>query len=410
MGFTFRQECPQCGAPIDLDETDHLLRCPYCEVNNFLYTTNYFRFVLPDKAAGRDIIYAPYLRFKGNVYFCQGTTIGHRIVDITNVGLDFKSIPLSLGLRPQAMKMKFVTPETKGSYLKFTFKAAEILNRAGKIPSGSASSHDRILHRAYIGETMSLIYLPMYIQNNRLYDAVINRPFPGPSDAGETIESYTVKNPGWKIQFIATICPQCGWNLEGESDSVVLTCSNCDTAWEAVNSKFEQVRVSFAPDEKGDCVYLPFWRNSASTKGVDINSFGDFLRITNQPVVITEDYENEDMSFWSPAFKIRPKIFLNTSKQFTVSQRDFKLEEKPPGGRAYPVTLPRTEAIQAMKITLAASAVTKKNIFPYLPQISYKIKSSGLVYLPFRDTGHEMTQSHTGICINKNSLNFGRKL
>ena len=205
MGFTVEQDCPQCGAPIDLDETDHLLQCPYCEVKSFLFTPNYFRFVLPDKAPGKDLIYAPYLRFKGNVYFCKGTVIGQRVVDITNAGLDLKSIPLSLGLRPQAMKMKFTSPETTGSYLKFTFKATDILSRADKIPSQPAANHDRILHRAYIGETMSLIYLPMYLQNNSLYDAVLNRPFPDHSDISEFIESHMIKNPKWKIQFIATI-------------------------------------------------------------------------------------------------------------------------------------------------------------------------------------------------------------
>ena len=167
MGFTVEQECPQCGAPIELDETDRLLRCPYCDVKNFLFTQNYFRYILPDKAPNKDIIYAPYLRFRGTVYFCKGLTMNHRFVDITNVGLEYKGIPVSLGLRPQALKMKFVTPTTRGSFLKFSLKAADILTRAGKLSSGN--SREPILHRAFIGETMSLIYLPLYIEGERLF-------------------------------------------------------------------------------------------------------------------------------------------------------------------------------------------------------------------------------------------------
>jgi DNA-directed RNA polymerase subunit RPC12/RpoP len=68
MGFTVEQDCPQCGAPIELDETDHLMRCPYCQVKNFLFTPKYFRYLLPHKVNQKEIIYAPYLRFKGNVY------------------------------------------------------------------------------------------------------------------------------------------------------------------------------------------------------------------------------------------------------------------------------------------------------------------------------------------------------
>ncbi|MEA2039261.1 MAG: hypothetical protein U9N82_05465 [Thermodesulfobacteriota bacterium] len=105
MGFTVEQECPQCGAPIELDETDHVLHCPYCGINNFLFAPHYYRFVLQHKAPDKKIIYVPYLRFKGNVYFCMDRTVSHRIVDITHVGVSFKSFPISLGVRPQAMKV-----------------------------------------------------------------------------------------------------------------------------------------------------------------------------------------------------------------------------------------------------------------------------------------------------------------
>ena len=173
MGFIVEQECPQCGATIELDETDHLLLCPYSNVKNFIFATDYFRFVLPHKASDKEMIYAPYLRFKGNVFYCQGRTVGHRVVDITHVGLKFRGIPLSLGLRPQAMKMKFLEPGIGGSFLKFSLKAADILAKAGRIPS---SSSGEVFHRAYIGETLSIIYLPLFVEGNRIFDAVLNRP------------------------------------------------------------------------------------------------------------------------------------------------------------------------------------------------------------------------------------------
>ena len=160
MGIQVEHECPQCGAPIQFEETDRLLRCPYCDVQNFLFVRDYFRYVLPHKAPGREIIYAPYLRFKGNVYYCQGININYRVVDITNTGLLFKGIPDSLGLRPQAMKMKFVEPDTEGSFLRFTLQAKDIIARAGRF--SEESSCGTLYHRAYIGETLSIIYLPLY--------------------------------------------------------------------------------------------------------------------------------------------------------------------------------------------------------------------------------------------------------
>ena len=408
MGFTVEQDCPQCGAPIELDETDRLLRCPYCNVKTFLFTPNYFRLILPHKAPDKEIFYAPYLRFKGNVYYSKGMMVGHRVVDITHVGLSLKGIPASLGLRPQTMKMKFVTPDTEGSFLKFSLKANEILARAGKLSSGIASM--QIFHRAYIGETLSLIYLPLFVEGGRLFDAILNRPLARFSQDEDVFKQSVNRNPRWKLTFLPTLCPLCGWNLEGERDSVVLTCSNCETAWEASNSKFVQVNFLKIPGEGENTFYLPFWKISATTEGVKINSFADFIRLTNQPRVVENEWEGQDMSFWSPAFKIRPKVYLNLSRQFTISQQNFQTEEAIPKKNLYPVTLPQTEAAQSMKITLASSALNKKMVLPNLPRIRFDIKNSTLVYLPFTDTGHEMVQQHLRVSINKNTLEFGRQL
>ncbi|MCP4680812.1 MAG: hypothetical protein GY864_00585 [Desulfobacterales bacterium] len=406
MGFTVEQDCPQCGAPIQLDEADHILSCPYCDVKSFLFAPDYYRFVLPHKAVNRDIFYAPYLRFKGAVYYCNDLEIGYRIVDITNAGLPFKDLPMSLGLRPQAMNIKFVTPDTKGSFLRFALKATDIIERAGKLSSAARSG--KLLHRAYIGETLSLIYLPLYVEKNRLFDVVLQRPI-GKSEGNE-ISKHINRNPGWKLIFMPTLCPRCGWNLTGEKDSIVLTCRNCGTAWEASKGKFVRVRTLKVQGQDKGAIYLPFWKISVIAKGIEINSFADFIRLTNQPRALGEEWEKQEMTFWGPAFKIRPKIFLNLSRQLTVSQQILKTEEAIPEKNVYPVTLPRTESIQSMKLTLAGSAMSKKRILPLLPRIRFEAKDSALIYLPFTDTGHEMTQEHMRISINKKAMEFGRRL
>jgi len=407
MGFTVEQECPQCGGPIELDETDHLLSCPYCSIKNFIFAPNYFRLVLPHKAPNKEIIYAPYLRFKGNVYYCHDLTISHRFVDITRAGLKARVIPSSLGLRPQAMKMKFVTPDTQGSFLKFSLKAMDVVEKAANL--SSASSSGQISHRAFIGETLSLIYLPLYLEGDKLFDAILNRHIDNvPSQ--DIFESDLVSNPKWELTFMPTICPDCGWNLDGEKDSVVLTCPNCYSAWEATKGKFRKVDLWSVPGQDEGTEYLPFWSISATSTGVEIKSFADFIRVTNQPIVIKKEWEDMEMSFWTPAFKIRPKLFLRLSSQITVTRRDFQLERKIPGKGLYPVTLPQTEAVQAMKLTLAGSAVNKKKVLPHLPGVKFDIKRSSLVYLPFSDTGHDMALQNASISINKQALEFGRKL
>ena len=364
--------------------------------------------MLPHKAPGKEIIYVPYLRFKGNVFYCIGMTIGHRVVDITHAGLPFNGIPISLGLRPQAMKMRFVTPDTIGSFLKFSLKATDILARAGKLSSASASG--QLLHRAYIGETLSLIYLPVYLEGSKLFDGVLNRPMTEVHGDQDIIEDTLSGKRRWEITFLTTLCPNCGWNLEGARDSVVLICSNCETAWEASEGKFIQVNFRGLAGEGENTVYLPFWKIDATGEGLEINTFADFVRLTNQPRVVTKEMENQDMSFWVPAFKIRPKVFLNLSRQITISQQNFQAEEMIPKNHLYPVTLPQSEAAQSMKITLANAALNKKDVVPHLPHVRFNTKESTLVYLPFTDTGHEMIQQQMGISINRNTLEFGRRL
>lgn len=406
MGFTVEQECPQCGAPIGLEETDHLLQCPYCNVKSFLFSPGYFRLVLPHNAPQKEIIYVPYLRFKGNTYTCQGQAVAHRIVDLTHLGTPIRGLPMSLGLRPQAMKMKFVTPDTDGSFLRCSIGVAEVLSKVAKHTSGSG----RLFHRAYIGETVSLIYLPVFVEKETVFDAILNRPIVKLAQNDDMFGSGAQKHPRWKLTFMSTLCPQCGWNLDGERDSVVLTCNNCSTAWEAMEGKFVQVTLAVVPGQSEKSVYLPFWKITARAEGIEINSFADFIRVTNQPRVVQEAWENQEMSYWCPAFKIRPRIFLRLLSQMTVSQKDFETREEIPKQGLYPVTLPQREAAQSMKLTLANSAMTKRDTFPALSKIHFAIKGSTLVYLPFSDQGHDMVEESMSVSVNKQSLEYGRYL
>ncbi|UCF71912.1 MAG: hypothetical protein JSW35_06825 [Deltaproteobacteria bacterium] len=408
MGFTVEQECPQCGAPIELEETDRVIRCPYCNVKNFLFAPDYFRLLLPHKASDKDILHAPYMRFKGSVYFCKGTSIDYRIVDITCQGTALKQLPVSLGLRPQAVKMKFFNLGVTGSFLKRSLGLTDVLAKIAR--HATLAGPGKLVHQAYIGEAFSLIYLPLFVQHGKVFDALTKRPIAKLPEGKDIFAPAIEDNPRWQITFMATICPQCGWDLDGERDSVVLTCSNCSTAWEVSEGKFIRVGFEAIPGRDENPVYLPFWKIAAQDKGLEINSYADFIRFTRQPKVVQRRWENQDMSFWIPAFKIRPKLFLHLARQMTILQKDFDMGEEIPKKNLYPVTLAKSEALQSMKITLASSVMTKNKIFPLLPRVSFTIKESALVYLPFNDRGHEMIQEHLHVAINKKILGFGRSL
>lgn len=111
-----------------------------------------------------------------------------------------------------------------------------------------------------------------------------------------------------------------------------------------------------------------------------------------------------------PGLKIRPRVFLNLARQFTISQKRYEGEEKIPRGEQYPVTLPHSEAVQALKIILADAALYKRNIYPLLPEIRFEALDRWLVYLPFFRQGQELIQEQMQISINRHTLQFGRRL
>lgn len=414
MGFTIEQECPQCGAPVELDETDRLLRCPYCEVRSVLFAKDYFRLVLPHNAPEKDLIYAPYLRLKGTFYSCRGMKIEHRILDITHVGTQLRGIPFSLGVRRQCPRIKFITPKKQDAFLKVTLDQDEILARAVKISTSPAISRP-CFHQVFIGETFSLIYLPMYMKDNQLFDALERKLITKLVEDGSILK-LTESHPKWKLDFLATMCPQCGWDLKGEKDSVVLTCSNCDTAWSAAECKLVKVNVHSVADERGNALSLPFWKIPATTESADmvIYSFADFIRETghDRASVIQPEWEDKEPDFWIPAFKIHPKVFLALSHRMTMTLQNIETRAVIPQGNVYPVTLPKREAIESLKIVFANATKDpyKKNIYPLLPEITFEPKDSTLVYLPFTETSMEMIQQQSGINFFKAHLKIGRSL
>lgn len=408
MAFAVEQACPQCGAPVELEETDRLLECPFCRVQSFLYARDCFRFVLPHKTPGRVLLYAPFTRFKGAVYRVQGPEMTHRIFDITRLSAAVRGLPISLGVRCQALKLKFLKADTGGTFLPAALGVEDILSAVEKQTSGSNAG--RLFHRAYIGEMISRIYLPLYAERDRLFDAITEKPVMKMSD-GEDLFASAVEYPrGWKLFFLATLCPECGWNLDGDRNSCVLTCRNCHAVWEASDGRFVEMPFAVAPGRDQAAVYLPFWRFRITSTGIPIDCYADFMRITNQPRVIRTSWEDQDMYFWSPAFKIRPQIFLRVASQLTVAQKTFETRETFPRKGTHPVTLPQSEAVQGLKLILARSAYTKKQTFPLLPGMDFTVKDSTLIFLPFTDRGIDLVQQHMPLSINKNALSFGRCL
>ncbi|HEB69027.1 MAG TPA: zinc ribbon domain-containing protein [Desulfobulbus sp.] len=439
MDIRIEQECPQCGAPITIAESDRLLSCPYCGVKSFMQSSGAFRYVLPPLSgadASTPLLYAPYLRFKGNVFLVNEAGITYKVMDTTRQGYDLTGLPPSLGIRPQAMQLQRLLPTTSGRYLRLTAKARVILKQAvqvlprrekhsvqeavtlakdmiyigSRMETISHADRDHFLHRAFIGETVSFVYLPLQLTDTDILDGVTgNRLLTREQAVGVPLRG-TPFNPRWQVEFMPTLCPRCGWSLDGEGDCLVMTCGNCDTAWALGQRDLERIGWQMVAGDRGTALYLGFWKISAHIPALDIYSFTDFIERTNQPMVARPEWHERVMSYWIPAFKLRPKIFLRTGRQATLGQWRLDPEDGHVVPNLYPVTLPVSEAKQAIKVILAASTASRKKIFPFLPEVRLQDITATLVFLPFVDKGHDWYQPQTGVAISKNVLRFGRSL
>ena len=415
MDLTIHQSCPSCGASIVLREADRLLTCPYCDVKNFMVTKGPLRFVLPHKAPehilAEDMFYAPYLRFKGNVFYCKGKFLKHKVVDTTQQGIEGSILPASLGLRPQAMPVLLVTDAVSGSFLPQRIKAKLLVERAAQLTEiDSENIKAAFYHRAYIGETISCIYLPLYFDNDILYDAVTNKPL-GKGGSEDQLRSLSLRyKASWAPHFLSTVCPHCAALLTGERDSLILSCRNCDSSWQEQQGRFRKIGWSSVATAHKEMYYLPFWKLRVEASGIELASFADLLQQTNQPRVVQPRHREQQLAFFLPAFKVRPSTFLRLGKNMTLAQEKIGTTEQKMPKRMHPVTLPRNEALQALKSVLAGIAMNKKKVLPKLPHIHFKPVETELSYLPFFDKGHDFVQEQTGISIAQSVLHFGRKL
>jgi len=414
MELSYIQDCASCGAPIEATEADRVVECQYCDVRNYMVKTGPLRFALPhmipDTVDESDILHIPYLRFKGHIYSCTGAGLHHSIVDTTQLGCSSSTLPASLGLRPQAMQIRLVAADSRGRFLKLTEQVKDIFFKAANLTTAfAAKSESPLYHRAYIGETISYIYLPTYCREGRLFDGVLNRPLAAGIDVDGLLKKASAAREQWLPRYITTICPHCAALMTAASDSLVMQCFNCESLWLEKKGRFGRMKSGFVAADRGD-TYLPFWRISAELTGVKLSSFADFLRLTNHPMVIRGQHEQMEHSFWIPAFKLRPKYFLKTAKNITVSQYRIPGKSTDMPKNLYPVTMPLTEAVQSLKTVLTSAAVNKKKFMSSLPRIKTTGPRAELVYLPFHQLGQDLVQDHTSVTINGKTLYYGRTM
>jgi len=359
-----------------------------------------------------NIIYLPYWRFRGMHFSVVPFEIRHKVLDINRRATEHDFLPESAGLRAQAMRLRFAAPGTGAQFL----HPALPLRDAISLVEGSShfteygTSAEDAFHRAFVGETMSIVYSPFYIEGRGIYDAILERPVARYTALrADALASSDDRDGKWNPEFTPALCPHCGWDLEGGRESVALFCRNCARVWTVSGGNFRELLFAFSASmgsPAGDEYHFPFWRMRVEIEHGNsvMRTRGDFLRVANLYGGMQGGRDHDGLCFWSPAFRLSPSTYLRLARQVTLCGPGSGSGEKVPRGGLCPVGIGLEESARALKVIMASVAVSKGEVFPDLPTMKVNLRDALLVYIPFRQGGHEFVQPGMSLSIPRNAI------
>jgi len=390
-----------------LDEADRLLTCGHCRVRLYLAAGRVAKYFLPPHASlgMKDLFFVPYWHLRGAHYRVLFSGTESTFLDTSCRASSAPVLPVTLGVRAQAMAMRIAAEGVEGSFVRPTLPYGGMLSRTEGTVRAFSDAHGGAgaYLTSFVGEAVSLIYAPVLPESKGLVDAVLNRPFPGtksvsPEDLGPLEDTGS-----WTVSFLPAICPECGWDMPGERQSQVLLCTNCDRAWQVEGGRF--VPLSFGSIEGGGGEVLPFWRVEVGIDGVKLDSYADLAALANLPRAVRDEWHRRRPAFWIPAFRSRPRLFLRLARQLTVfAPGEETLAPRVPPGKIHPVTVGYEAALESVRLTLAELAVPRKNVLPLLEGVKVKLLDRRLVYLPFTARGGDLMQEELGLSMRRNAL------
>jgi hypothetical protein len=255
---------------------------------------------------------------------------------------------------------------------------------------------------------MGLLYSPYYAKG-KLYDAVLDTPL-GKLPETFAADGAKAEKPSWKITFVPALCPDCGWDLEGQRDALALHCRNCLSSWYLSAQTLTRVESDCLQDAQEGLFYLPFWQVTCDISEIALKTYGDLAQAANLRQHVDPSMESREFRFWTPAFKLRAPAFLRLAESLTLIQVQDRLTPLLPAERHLPVTLPVEEACESLKVILAGVIRPRRQVAEILARITIHPTHFRLAYLPFREDQHDYIQTQVQLAVNKNLLSLSRGL
>lgn len=416
------ERCPQCGAPVSMHEADRILTCAYCKVRLYVLAGGGVpKYCLPVKPAPiGEIVMVPYWRLRAHRYRLRPSGADPASADCTALAADVPRLASSLGVRAQAVPLRFASPAAEGRFLPATrpsslvLQQLERLRRVERAIAGERADGDGdgAAFEATITIAASLVYTPVRVARS-VFDAVLNRRIAGiDGDAWQRAVGGGDDRPA-PVRFLATLCPECGWQLEGATDTQVLLCVNCGRGWRAGEERL--VEAPFGALPTGGWTpdaHLPFWRAEAPVA----STWADLVRLVNLPRVVQPGWEREALGFWFPAFPTHPDQFLRAAQAVTCARpplpagqartRDHGQARTPVLQRAAAVTLSEDALDEAMLVLLASLGHARRGMRETLREADLHLRQRSLVYVPVRFNGREYVNPELGLTVRRGREDF----
>ena len=402
-------QCPQCGAPVTLEEDDRILSCQFCRVRLILFYPGVPRYLLepyPPSIIEEELYYAPYWRIRGLALPGLPYRGEERFVDFTCQAINLPFLPLDLGLQARAFKLGILSSQKKGILLK---PEIDLKNLWPQLPGEKEIEEgpEILIARDLIAPSIGLVYAPFIIKKGLIFEGLGNRLL-GNAEGFDPANSPTEEpDPGWLIKFKPTLCPYCGADLDGSKETLVFICRNCDRAWESHQEGLKRIAFRFmGTGGNGSFCWIPFWRITMEN-GEGINSVCFSTPRSSQDPE-RKSKETRESHLWFPAFRIAPSLFLTIIRAVNFrSPEVFPLKAEVPQGNCHPVTISGKQALEGMKFH-GLSLLKPFNL--QAGQFCCGSEDPLLVYLPFHLQGSEWVQEEISLGINKNALTFGQLL
>jgi predicted RNA-binding Zn-ribbon protein involved in translation (DUF1610 family) len=407
--WQIEHQCPQCGAPITLEETERLFACPYCKARLYIASDSILRYYLPPMCFEERIAYVPYWRTKGIDFTCRPSGVTTGVIDRTSLAQRSSCFPYSLGVRPQVFKLRFVGRTVEKALLQPCAELRETHEEVPApvvLPDGSPIS-DPVLFRVAMREVESLIFSPVGFQGGMLCDAIDGKNLGRRMDEVLSELSSGDEAPG-EVSFIPTLCPNCGADLIGEKESILLFCSACQQAWKVAGGALKSASVAFLPGARG-ATYLPFWCVRPHLEDMEERLFIDPAK-TGRPGSRRVYLDEPGFSFWLPAFKVNASIFLTLAERATVSQPALNDATAEVRDDLYPVTVPADEAAKLAKVVVTLLVHRPEAARPFFARMTAGSDEAQLCFIPFSFSGYELVQQKMRMSILPNALKYGKNL